>query len=46
MSRLFVGTIYNVRRKAEMHKNRLFFSTGMAFAKNSYAYMLKAASCS
>ena len=25
-----------------MHENRLFFTTGMEFANNSYAYVLKA----
>ena len=35
-----------VCRKAEMHENRRFFSTGVEFAKNpnAYAYVLKATS--
>ena len=37
-------TIYYVRHKAEMHENRRFFSTGMEFAKNAHAYVLKAPS--
>ena len=32
---------YYVRHKAEMHENRRFFSTGMEFAKNAHAYVLK-----
>ena len=35
---------YYVRHKAEMHENRRLFSTGMEFAKNAYAYVLKAPS--
>ena len=35
---------YFVSRKAEMHENRQFFSTGMEFAKNAYAIVLKALS--
>ena len=33
---------YYVRHKAETHENRRFFSTGMEFAENAYAYVLKA----
>ena len=36
--------IYYVRHKAETHENRRFFSTGMEFAENAYAYVLKAPS--
>ena len=32
------------RHKAETHENRRFFSTGMEFAENAYAYVLKAPS--
>ena len=35
---------YYVSRQAEMHGNRRFFSTEMEFAKNAYAYVLKAPS--
>ena len=35
---------YYVRHKAETHENRRFFSTGMEFAENAYAYVLKAPS--
>ena len=35
---------YFVSRKAEMHENRQLFSTGMEFAKNAYAIVLKALS--
>ena len=37
-------THYYVRHKAEMHENLRFFSTGMEFAENAYAYVLKAPS--
>ena len=35
---------YYVRHKAERQENRRFFSTGMEFAENAYAYVLKAPS--
>ena len=35
---------YYVHPKAEMHENRRFFSTGMEFAKNANAFVLKAQS--
>ena len=39
---------YYVSHKAEMHENQRFFSTGMEFANNAYAYqyVLKVSSCS
>ena len=36
--------VYYVRGKAQMQDNRQFFKTGMEFAKNLYAYLLKAPS--
>ena len=33
--------MYYVHRKAQMHENWQFFSTGMEFAKNLYAYVFK-----
>ena len=33
-----------VRHKAETHENRRFFSIGMEFAENAYAYVWKAPS--
>ena len=33
---------YYVRHKAETLENRQFFRTGMEFAENAYAYVLKA----
>ena len=36
--------IYYVRHEAETHENRQFLSTGMEFAENAYAYVLKAPS--
>ena len=33
-----------VRHEAETHENRQFLSTGMEFAENAYAYVLKAPS--
>ena len=38
------GSNYYVRHKAETHENRRFFSIGMEFAENAYAYVLKAPS--
>ena len=35
---------YYVHHKAEMHENRWFFSTGMKYIKNLYAYVFKAPS--
>ena len=35
---------YYVRHKAETPENRRFFSIGMEFAENAYAYVLKAPS--
>ena len=35
---------YYIRHKAETHENRRFFSTGMEFSENAYAYVLKAPS--
>ena len=35
---------YYVRHKAETHENRRFFRTGIEFAENAYAYVLKAPS--
>ena len=35
---------YYVRHEAETHENRRFLSTGVAFAENAYAYVLKAPS--
>ena len=35
---------YYIRHKTEMHENRRFFSTGMEFSENAYAYVLKAPS--
>ena len=35
---------YYVRHEAETHENRRFLSTGMEFAENAYAYVLKAPS--
>ena len=32
---------YYVRHKAETHENWRFFSSGMEFAENAYAYVLK-----
>ena len=37
-------SIYYVRQKAETHENRRFLSTGMGFAENANAYVLKAPS--
>ena len=36
--------MYYIRHKAETHENRRFFSTGMEFQENTYAYVLKAPS--
>ena len=36
--------MYYVRHKAETYGNRGFFSTGIEFAENAYAYVLKASS--
>ena len=36
--------MYYVRHKAETHENRRFLSTGMEYAENAYAYVLKAPS--
>ena len=51
IQRIFHGSWFNigiwhyyVRHKAETHENRRFFSTGMEFAENTYAYVLKAPS--
>ena len=44
MNVLNVKTTYYVRHKVETHENRRFFSTGMEFAENAYAYVLKALS--
>ena len=41
---LSVYFYYYVRHQAETHENRRFFSSGMEFAENAYAYMLKAPS--
>ena len=35
---------YYVRHEAETHENWRFLSTGMGFAENAYAYVLKAPS--
>ena len=37
-------TWYYVRHKAETRENWQYFSTGMEFAENAYAYVLKASS--
>ena len=44
MNRFNVNNFYYVRHKAETHENRRFLSTGMEFAENAYAYVLKAPS--
>ena len=36
--------LYYVRHDTETHENRRFFSTGIEFAKNTYAYVLKSPS--
>ena len=36
--------MYYVRHKTETHEIRRFFSLGMEFAENAYAYLLKAPS--
>ena len=36
-----LDVIYYVRHDTETHENRRFFSTGIEFAQNTYAYVLK-----
>ena len=36
--------IYYIRHEVETHENQRFLSTGMGFAENAYAYVLKAPS--
>ena len=43
-SRKFPRLQYYVSHKVETHENRQFFSTGMEFAENAYASVLKAPS--
>ena len=44
IAQCIIQSHYYVPHKAEMHENRRFFSTGLEFAKNAYAYVLKAKS--